>query len=123
MEPLLPSPPHRLLTFESEESAHRVIQELNGVLLEGRKIFLREDRSAIDQQEGVVVFVGNLPWIATSQSLKETFADYNPIDVHVKTNMAGKSRGKVMMMMMTMMKIMVVVVVVQHPKEREREGG
>lgn len=85
--------PIRLLTFGTAEDARQVIDQLNGVLLEGRKIFLREDRSAIEQQEGVVVFVGNLPWSATSHSLAEAFAEFRPIDVHVKTNMAGKSRG------------------------------
>lgn len=29
----------------------------------------------------------------TSERLKELFRDYNPLDVHVKTNMAGRSRG------------------------------
>lgn len=36
---------------------------------------------------------GNLPWSVSSERLRELFRDYNPLDVHVKTNMAGRSRG------------------------------
>ncbi len=53
---------------------------------------MREDRSHLDSAEGVVVFVGNLPWSVTSESLTDLFREYNPVDVHVKTNMAGRSR-------------------------------
>ena len=36
---------------------------------------------------------GNLPWSISSEKLQDLFRDYNPLDVHVKTNMAGRSRG------------------------------
>lgn len=39
------------------------------------------------------VFVGNLPWSTTDEDLQQIFAPYEPYDCHVKTNMAGRSRG------------------------------
>jgi hypothetical protein len=30
----------------------------------------------------------------TTERLADLFRDYNPLDVHVKTNMAGRSRGE-----------------------------
>ena len=43
---------------------------------------------------GVWLSQGNLPWSVNSDTLHDLFRDYNPLDVHVKTNMAGRSRGK-----------------------------
>lgn len=38
--------------------------------------------------------VGNLPWDVTAETLMQMFSAFEPYDVHVKTNMAGKSRGE-----------------------------
>ncbi len=37
--------------------------------------------------------VGNLPWEMTADGLRQVFHEYNPYDVHIKTNMSGRSRG------------------------------
>lgn len=37
--------------------------------------------------------MGNLPWSTTDEDLQQIFAPYEPYDCHVKTNMAGRSRG------------------------------
>lgn len=37
--------------------------------------------------------MGNLPWATTDEDLQQIFAPYEPYDCHVKTNMAGRSRG------------------------------
>ena len=37
--------------------------------------------------------MGNLPWSTTDADLQQIFAPYEPYDCHVKTNMAGRSRG------------------------------
>ncbi|GAB5033406.1 rna binding protein [Nannochloropsis oceanica] len=82
-----------LIRYSSPEVAARAIEVLNGQELDNRKLHVREDRSHLDSAEGVVVFVGNLPWSVTSESLTDLFKEYDPVDVHVKTNMAGRSRG------------------------------
>ena len=38
--------------------------------------------------------VGNLPWDMTAEGLKNVFILYDPYDVHIKTNMSGRSRGE-----------------------------
>lgn len=43
---------------------------------------------------GMVFQVGNLPWDATAETLSQIFHAFEPYDVHIKTNMAGKSRGE-----------------------------
>lgn len=111
----------RLVRYSSPDLAARAIIQLNGQELDGRKLHVREDRTYIESAEGVVIFVvrggghlhceanlppisqsfptylciqGNLPWSVTTERLADLFRDYNPLDVHVKTNMAGRSRGE-----------------------------
>lgn len=107
------------------------VQALSGREVEGRPLFIREDRTAIEKEEGFVVFVGfarawvrqdreystgvhtglilshlsdstgclsvqqvgNIPWDCTPAGLREIFCEYSPYDVHIKTNMSGRSRG------------------------------
>jgi len=40
-----------------------------------------DDLSYLDSAEGVVVFVGTLPWSVTIETLTDLFRDYNPLDV------------------------------------------
>ena len=49
--------PLRLVTFETREGALRAIEVLNGKELEGRPLYVREDRTEIEKEEGFVVFV------------------------------------------------------------------
>ena len=37
--------------------------------------------------------VGNLPWDMTASGLRTVFSEFSPYDVHIKTNMSGRSRG------------------------------
>lgn len=83
----------RLVTYSSADVAQEAIRQLDGRELDGRKLHLRLDRSHLEES-GVMVFVGNLPWSTTSEELAEMLKQYKPLDVHVKTNMAGRSRGK-----------------------------
>jgi len=61
--------------------------------LQGRPLHVRFDRSKIENIGGINIFVGNIPWEITSEQLFELFYPFQPVDVHVKTNMAGRSRG------------------------------
>lgn len=81
------------MTYASPEAALEAIRKLDGQQLDGRPLHLRLDRSHIEAV-GITVFVGNLPWSTTTEDLREILQKFNPIDVHVKTNMAGRSRGE-----------------------------
>lgn len=82
-----------MVTFGTPEEAAAAIAALNGQELGSRRLHVREDRTRIDAQDGVAVFVGNLPWACTTEQLAPLFAVPEPFDVHVKRNMAGRSRG------------------------------
>lgn len=45
------------MEFESIDGAERAMQLLNGAELDGRRLFLRLDRTAVEKEEGYVVFV------------------------------------------------------------------
>jgi len=80
------------------------IQKLTDSELDGRKIFVREDREEKAQQqpqqhpgpkpvaEGVSLYVGNLAYSMTWGELKDLFADYGVIRADIPSQ-AGKSRG------------------------------
>jgi len=82
-----------LVTFASPDEASYAMQQLNTQEMNGRKLNVREDRSQINHDGTIPVYVGNLPWATTREELQQIFAAYNPIDVHVKTTMSGRSRG------------------------------
>lgn len=84
------------MTYATPEEALEAVAKLDGQELGGRSLHLRLDRSQIEDV-GVKVFVGNLPWSTSSDDLREILAKSDPIDVHVKTNMAGRSRGNCML--------------------------
>lgn len=54
-----PFPPHpyRLVTFESPEGVARAMELLSGRDVEGRPLYIREDRTEVEKEEGFVVFV------------------------------------------------------------------
>lgn len=52
-----------------------------------------DDDLLLHRRKTTAVFVGNLPWSTTDEDLQQIFAPYEPYDCHVKTNMAGRSRG------------------------------
>ncbi|KAG5191632.1 hypothetical protein JKP88DRAFT_191549 [Tribonema minus] len=82
-----------LVEYSTDGEAMAAIEQLNNAELGGRAVHVRLDRSNIDTSGGFAVFVGNLPWSTTTEDLQTLFAQFQPYDVHVKTNMAGRSRG------------------------------
>lgn len=82
-----------LVEFSTPDEATAAVAQLDSSECEGRVVHVRMDRSEIDTSTGFSVFIGNLPWSTTSASLQDIFAPYEPFDVHVKTNMSGRSRG------------------------------
>jgi len=82
-----------LVEYSTAAEAANAVATLNNMELEERTVHVRLDRSNIDTTSGFSVFVGNLPWSTTSEALAAVMAPFEPFDVHVKTNMAGRSRG------------------------------
>ena len=82
-----------LVTYDTPEEAQYTITQTNGRDFNGRNLNVRLDRSQMEELSGHAVFVGNLPWSTTSEDLSDLFRDFCPFDVHVKTTMAGRSRG------------------------------
>ncbi|CAN0548400.1 unnamed protein product, partial [Ectocarpus sp. 12 AP-2014] len=82
-----------LVTYADPAIAEAAIEQLNNADLGGRPIHIRLDRKEVEASGGFPVFVGNLPWSTTDEDLQQIFAPYEPYDCHVKTNMAGRSRG------------------------------
>ncbi|CAM9807472.1 unnamed protein product [Chrysoparadoxa australica] len=82
-----------LVEYENPAQAAQSVEDLNGEELGGRNIHIRLDRSNIESSGGFAVYVGNLPWATTDADLASLFAQYEPYDAHVKTNMSGLSRG------------------------------
>ncbi|CAK9071718.1 unnamed protein product [Durusdinium trenchii] len=62
-----------LVEFATPAAAHRAISDLTGTVVQGRKIFVREDReSELSVEEGGRrVFVGNLAYSVSWQELKD----------------------------------------------------
>jgi len=112
-----------LVTFESAGDASRAINELTDSELDGRPIFVREDREAgndrgstrqpkrepyenssggnnrRNDRDGrgdngeVSLYVGNIPWDLSWQDLKDAFAEYDCAHSDVGDIRDGKSRG------------------------------
>ncbi|CAM9724097.1 unnamed protein product, partial [Choristocarpus tenellus] len=82
-----------LVTYAEPTVAVAAIEQLNNVDFGGRPIHIRLDRKEVEASGGFPIFVGNLPWSTTDEDLQEIFSPYEPYDCHVKTNMAGRSRG------------------------------
>jgi hypothetical protein len=58
LSPSLPPVLHAsLVTFEAAEDASRAMELLCGREVEGRPLYVREDRTEIEKEEGFVVFV------------------------------------------------------------------
>eukprot|EP00954_Amorphochlora_amoebiformis_P016110 1263514-Amorphochlora_amoeboformis.AAC.3 len=95
-----------LVRYASVEGAERAIRELTDTELQGRLIFVREDREgghikgsgrygdgggfgggfgggAQGFDNEVSVYVGNVPFTATWQTIKDAFADYGVLHVDV----------------------------------------
>ncbi|CAI5711248.1 hypothetical protein KXD40_001512 [Peronospora effusa] len=98
-----------LVEYASQEEAAKAIAELNGTELEGRVIFVREDREPEGGSiskfakraaaprgvgEGRQLYVGNLPWDTNSQQLKDLFRTVGDVErADIAEYPDGRSRG------------------------------
>eukprot|EP01121_Diplochlamys_sp_Union-15-3_P010693 TRINITY_DN3024_c0_g1_i1.p1 TRINITY_DN3024_c0_g1~~TRINITY_DN3024_c0_g1_i1.p1 ORF type:complete len:213 (-),score=32.33 TRINITY_DN3024_c0_g1_i1:135-773(-) len=106
-----------IVEFATKEDAALAISKLNDSELDGRLIFVREDREvdkprdfrrpegfgrgaprfrggSNKQSKGRKLFIGNLPFSTTSQDLKDAFSQCgNIVDVYVTTDRSGRSKG------------------------------
>ena len=85
---------YRLIEFSSFESAEAAVRQLNSATLNNRQVHLRFDQGFQEpKSKGVGIFVGNIPWNTDKNDLMNLFAQFNPRDCVIATNMMGKSRG------------------------------
>jgi RNA recognition motif-containing protein len=107
-----------IVEFESVEEAERAVHELNDSMLDGRKIFIREDREEFqrssgrghdrghdrgydrghdrgyDRPKGNQIFVGNIPFNTSWQDLKDLFRGVgNVLHANVYRDNQGRSKG------------------------------
>lgn len=100
-----------LVTYEDSRDAARAIRELTDSDLQGRQIFVREDREADGGGSGSSqrpsrgggrrevsnseesLYVGNIPWDLSWQDLKDAFAEYDCLHSDVGELRNGRARG------------------------------
>ncbi|CAH0473971.1 unnamed protein product [Peronospora belbahrii] len=98
-----------LVEYASQEEAAKAIAELNNTELEGRLIFVREDREPEGGSiskfakrvsaprgggEGRQLYVGNLPWDTNWQQLKDMFRTVGEVErADIAEHSDGRSRG------------------------------
>ncbi|CAE7305546.1 unnamed protein product, partial [Symbiodinium sp. KB8] len=111
-----------IVEYSTPAEAEKAKTDLTDSELEGRKIFVREDKEpagafnatkpAADRAprtrrtraapadagapaaaEGTSLYIGNLSWEATWQDLKDLFADFGCVYTTVKEGRDGRSRG------------------------------
>ncbi|KAF3435430.1 hypothetical protein FNV43_RR22519 [Rhamnella rubrinervis] len=85
--------------FESEESAQKAIEKLNGMLLNDKQVFVgpflrkQERESSTDKSKFNNVFVKNLSESTTEEDLNKVFGEFGPLtSVVVMRDADGKSR-------------------------------
>ncbi|RLN58911.1 hypothetical protein BBJ29_000194 [Phytophthora kernoviae] len=98
-----------LVEYATEEEANNAIAQLNNTELEGRLIFVREDRepeggsiskfakrtaAPRNGGEGRQLYVGNLPWDTNWQQLKDLFRTVGEVErADIAEYPDGRSRG------------------------------
>jgi len=86
-----------IVEYASSSDAQRAIRDLNETTLDGRTIFLREDRESGGGDRGgsgCTVFVGNLSWDSKWQDLKDHMREAgNVAHVEILENRDGRSKG------------------------------
>ncbi|KAK8944803.1 hypothetical protein KSP39_PZI008237 [Platanthera zijinensis] len=88
------------VTMSSTEACEAVISSLNGTQYEGRKLRVKfpekwKGRVGMYQESEFKLFVGNLSWSVTSETLKQVFKDYGSL-VGARVlydSETGRSRG------------------------------
>jgi len=92
-----------IVQYSTVAEANRAIKELTDTELNERPIFVREDRETDDGRNAggrnvggseVAVFVGNLNWDTSWQTLKDEFSNFNCTHADVgEEDSDGRSRG------------------------------
>ena len=93
-----------LVTFANARDADRAIRELHDTDINGRNIFVREDRDAPGGGKGgggggkggggKSVYVGNLTWTVAWQDLKDHFKTIGPVlNADIMMEEDGRSKG------------------------------
>lgn len=92
-------------TFDSEDAATSAMNAMQGYNLSGRELLVRFDRVGgkkprkrrefdETQSTGCSVFVGNLAWSTSTETLKEVFSQFNYVNAAVAYGRKGeRSRG------------------------------
>jgi len=90
-----------LVRYANAKQAQRAINELTGTYLNGRSIFVREDRehgkgghkggAGAGELSGTTVFVGNLSWQTSWQDLKDHMKSAGEVE---KADILTRSDGK-----------------------------
>jgi RNA recognition motif-containing protein len=87
----------RLIKMIDINFAKALIDQANNMLIKGRQIHFRFDRSALvshpSKPRNCTIVVGNLAWNINHEQLKDLCKDYNPLIIQIMTNMRGRSRG------------------------------
>lgn len=90
---------HGFVQFESDESAQKAIEQLNGMLLDDKQVYVgyfvrKQDREAVlGQTKFNNVYVKNISESTTDEDLKKTFSEYGVITSAVVMRDAdGKSK-------------------------------
>lgn len=91
---------HGFVQFESEESAQKAIEKLNGMLLNDKQVYVgpfqrRQERdNAIDKTKFTNVYVKNLAEATSDDDLDRIFSQYGKItSAVVMRDVDGKSKG------------------------------
>ena len=100
-----------LVTFATEDDATNAIAALNGTEIGERAMIVRYDegsKKSADKPKaarerkprepsanytGTSVFVGNLPWSTTDETLLGALAGFNPVSATVGVSSTGRSKG------------------------------
>jgi len=88
-----------IVEFETREDAIKAIKQLNDTDLDGRPIFVREDREDkksdnYKSKKGCQIFVGNLSYETTWQDLKDEFRKCGDVvRTEIMMSAEGRSRG------------------------------
>merc|ERR1719469_253133 len=84
-----------IVTYQNVREAERAIRELQDSVLDGRPIFVREDREAASTTvSGAQLFVGNLSYDTSWQDLKDHFRQSGDVErVEVIEDQDGRKKG------------------------------
>ena len=83
-----------IVVYQNVRGKERAIRELQNTVINGRPIFVREDREVGKGNVNCGVYVGNLPYEATWKELKDAFGRIGSIErADVTVDVNGKSKG------------------------------